>query len=74
MKFWQQTYFWKKLEESLALISGITITTAGFEGASSRFFIVVGICGIVAKLIFIWIEDKDNNGVVDIFDKWKKGS
>lgn len=69
MKFYHRTDFWRKLEQTLALLSGIGLTTAGFEKAPYWFFIVLGSCGVLGKIFFIWMEDKDNNGVIDWFEK-----
>lgn len=67
-KLYHRTDFWGKMEKTLALLSGVGLTTAGFEKAPYWVFIVLGIVGVVGKAFFIWMEDKDNNGVIDIFE------
>jgi len=68
MSIFYKTEFWKKFEQTLSLVGGIGITTAGFEHAPYWVFIAFGGCAITAKIVFIWIEDKDNNGRVDWFE------
>lgn len=69
MKFYHKTSFWKKLETQLSIFSGFTVVGMGYEHAPYWSFMLVGVFGIIAKSIFIWIEDHDNNGIVDIFEK-----
>jgi len=68
MNIIHKTEFWKKSEQTLSLLGGIGITTAGFEHAPYWVFIAFGACAVIAKIIFIWVEDKDNNGKIDWFD------
>jgi membrane protein YdbS with pleckstrin-like domain len=69
MSFLHKTSFWIKFEQTLSLIGGVGITTAGFEKAPYWVFIAFGICAVAAKIVFIWIEDKDNNGIIDWLEK-----
>ena len=69
MSILSKTIFWTKTEQTLSLLGGIGITTAGFEHAPYWVFIAFGACAVLAKIIFIWIDDKDNNGTIDWFDK-----
>ena len=68
MSIFTKTIFWKKSEQTLSLVGGIGITTAGFEQAPYWVFIAFGSCAVIAKVLFIWIEDKDNDGIIDIFE------
>jgi len=67
VKFYKKTLFWVKLEQTLSLIGGIGITTAGFEKAPYWVFIAFGASAVAAKIMFIWIDDKDNDGIIDWF-------
>jgi len=68
MKNWYKTEFWKKFEQTLSLLGGIGVTTAGFEQAPYWVFILFGSFAILAKVVFIWIDDKDNNGIIDWYE------
>lgn len=68
MSILHRTEFWKKSEQTLSLIGGIGITTAGFEQAPYWVFILFGACAVMAKIVFIWVDDKDNNGKIDWFE------
>jgi len=69
MNVFYKTAFWHKSEQTLSLLGGIGITTAGFEHAPYWVFITFGACAVMAKVLFIWVEDKDNNGQIDWFEK-----
>lgn len=68
MSIFHKTEFWKKSEQTLSLIGGIGVTTAGFEQAPYWVFILFGIFAVSAKIVFVWIDDKDNNGTIDWFE------
>jgi len=68
MSIIHKTKFWTKSEQTLSLLGGVGITTAGFEQAPYWVFIAFGACAVGAKIIFIWIDDKDNNGTIDWFE------
>lgn len=62
------------MEKTLALLSGIGLTTAGLEKAPYWFFIALGATGVLSKSFFIWMEDKDNNGLIDLFENTDDGT
>ena len=69
MSILHKSEFWRKSEQTLSLIGGIGITTAGFEQAPYWVFIAFGGCAVMAKILFIWVEDKDNDGIIDWFNE-----
>lgn len=71
-KFWKYTTFWDKVIKSLALFGPGGGVVAG-KYLDDPFWIGVGIVSaLVAGWLAIWMVDKDNNGIVDIFEKKKK--
>lgn len=71
-KWWHSVSFWTKLKGTLVSI-GVGSEIALFVGDSSHVwkYIVLG-ATILGMLITNWIEDKNNNGIVDIFEKKPK--
>ncbi len=61
--------FWTKLKGTIAVIT--TLVEAGlFIAESDHLYKVLTLgIGAVATLISIYIEDKNNNGIVDAFEK-----
>jgi hypothetical protein len=39
----------------------------GINEVHYGWFIAIGICGLVGKLILIWFEDINKDGIADIF-------
>jgi hypothetical protein len=67
MSFYKKTIFWTNLRNSLvALTGGTPIIIHEMGGADAWMWVGAGI-GIAATWISIWITDKDNDGVVDMF-------
>lgn len=71
MKFWKYTSFWNYVIKTLALLGtpgGIAI--AQWQN-DPTWLTVTGISAFLSAALGIWIVDKDNNGIVDIFEKKK---
>ncbi len=71
MKFWTKTNFWQTLIKSLALFG----TPAGIGIAQWQndplWLTVTGVCGFLSAWLAIVMVDKDNNGIIDWFEKDK---
>lgn len=70
VKFWQKVSFWFKLKAvflSLGIGSEIGLYFGEQEGHGYK--IAVGVATAIAMLITHLIEDKDNDGQADIFQK-----
>jgi hypothetical protein len=65
-KWWHRMTFWKKVERSLGVIGALGVMELGIQEAPYQYFIVIGIVGVISKLILIWIEDNDGDGIADI--------
>jgi hypothetical protein len=68
IKWWQKFSFWMKMKSVLAAL-GIGGEVALFMGDSGQAYkwLVAG-ATVVAIIITHLIEDKDNNGVADLFE------
>lgn len=66
-RIWKNMSFWNKIERIFGLVGGVTVADLGYNGADPKWFIIIGIVGVLAKILHILIEDVDNNGIVDLF-------
>lgn len=68
MKFWKKTIFWSNVTKTLALFGPTGGVIAG-KYTDDPFRLTVGmVCVGLAAAIAIWMADKDNNGIVDLFE------
>ena len=67
MSLWKKTLFWTKVKDSLAI--GAILSQAGLEvgNASETVKLIVAGGSILAYLVGMWMEDRDKDGIVDIF-------
>lgn len=68
MKFWKKVIFWDRFRNTLALLGAPGGAVAGYVQTDPVWLTVGAVCGFVAAAIAIWMVDKNNNGVVDIFE------
>jgi hypothetical protein len=69
VKWWKRISFWNKLRSILTAL-GAGGEVALIIGESSHSYkYVVGIATVVMILITHLIEDRNNNGIADIFEK-----
>jgi len=67
-KWWARMSFWNKIEKSIGVLGGLTIAGLGIEKVDQIWFVVIGASGVLYKLLQVWFEDLNSNGVVDIFE------
>jgi hypothetical protein len=67
-KFWKKFSFWMKLKAILATlgIGGEVALFMGDAGQGYKWFVAAAT--VVAIIITHLIEDKDNNGIADLFE------
>lgn len=71
-KFWKYTTFWERVIKSLALLGPTGGVIAG-KYLEDPFWVGAGvISALIAGWLAIWMTDKDNDGIVDLFQKKKK--
>lgn len=71
-KWWKKMYFWTKLRATIASVGIGSEITLFMIDSNPTWKIVAVVSTIVGILITTWIEDKDNDGVVDIFQTKKR--
>jgi hypothetical protein len=71
-KFWINIGFWTKLKGLIALFGAGGEITLFMTDQAAKWHIVMGVATVLVFLITQVIEDKDNNGLVDLFEKKKK--
>lgn len=65
-RWWHKMSFWDKLEKSFALAGSLTVAELAHLQVDYKWLVAAGLVGFSAKLIHIWIEDKNSNGIADI--------
>ncbi len=71
-KLWKKVGFWMKLKVSIASVGIGSEVFMHFADTHPTWKIVAGVGTIVGILISVWIEDKNNDGIVDLFQDDKK--
>ena len=69
MKVWQKISFWNKIQLTVQSILTLTQLSLIFGNAQHIFNVVVTARQLLGLIIPIWMEDKDNDGNVDLFQK-----
>lgn len=71
MSIWTKAVFWTKVKDSLAI--GGLLTQGGMEALNSSEVVkqITAAATIIAYLVGMWMEDRDKDGVVDIFQSEK---
>jgi len=64
--------FWTKLKSSIAFGGIGTEFTLFMADSADVWKWIAGGATVLSYLITIWIEDKNNNGIVDLFEDEKK--
>jgi hypothetical protein len=67
IKWWHKMTVWDKIERTLGLVGAGAVTEMAVHEVPYGWFIIVGICGLLSKLVLIWIQDNDGDGIADIF-------
>lgn len=73
-RFYQSITFWTKAKSLIALFGAGGEITLFMTDQAAKWHIVMGIATLLGFLITNVIEDKNNNGVVDLFEKKKKSN
>lgn len=68
MSIWKRALLWVKVKDTLAI--GSILSQAGMEigNTSESIKLWIGLGSLIGYLVGMWMEDKDKNGVVDIFE------
>lgn len=67
MSIWKRAIIWVKIKDSLAL--GGILGQAGMEvlNTSEAIKLWVAVGTVLGYLVGMWMEDKNNDGIVDLF-------
>lgn len=69
MSYLKTVSFWTKLNHSIQLFGTGSQLALVAAQASPVWNYVTGGATVVAALVTIWMEDRNNDGVVDVFEK-----
>lgn len=66
---YKDTSFWTKISHTFQLFGTGGQVALALNHALPIWNIVTGVATIAGMVLSIWMDDKDNNGKVDIFEK-----
>lgn len=69
MSYFKTVSFWNKMNHSVQLFGTGSQLTLVAADASPIWNYVAGAATTIAMLFTIWMEDKNENGLVDVFEK-----
>lgn len=69
MSIWKKALLWTKIKDTFAL--GGILSQAGMEmlNTNEKIQLSVAVGTVLGYLIGMWFEDKDKDGIVDIFQQ-----
>lgn len=70
-KIWKTISFWTKLKATIGIFAAGSDVILLANNANPLWHGVVIISTILGLLLTAWIEDKDNDGIVDLFEDVK---
>lgn len=70
-QFFKKMSFWLKLKATIALFGSGGELTLLITDAGKGWHVVMVAATLLSLAITQWFEDKDNNGIVDIFEEEK---
>ena len=69
MKIWQKMSTWKKIQLTIQAILSLAQLSLIFGQSQHIYNVFITAGQLLALIIPIWIEDRDNDGHVDLFQK-----
>lgn len=66
--FWKKTLFWENIKRSCAVFGAPTTAGLAFVEAQTGWVIASGLLSGLGAFIAIWLTDRNNNGVIDLFE------
>lgn len=78
MGYWKRTEFWGKFRDTFALLGSFAQLVmnggnqTGITDISPKWILFSAVMTIVGTAIGIWMTDKNNDGIVDMFEPEKK--
>ena len=69
MNFWKKITFWNKVQLTVQSILTVTQLSLIFGNAQHIYNVLVTVGQLIGLIIPIWMEDRDSDGTVDLFQK-----
>jgi hypothetical protein len=66
---WKRYSVWMKLKDSIQAIGTVTQLSLIFENSQFIWNIITAAIQLGGLLIPIWIEDRNQDGLIDVFEK-----
>jgi len=72
VKYWHTAGFWSKVRVTIGLFGPSSEVVMILKDVNEDLQLVLTILGFLGYALSIWMEDKDENGIVDIFENKPK--
>ncbi len=66
--FYKKTIFWEGIKRTCAVYGAPATAGLSFMDAGSGWVILSGVLAGLGAFVSIWLTDKNNNGVIDLFE------
>jgi hypothetical protein len=71
IRIWQTMSFWNRIERTLGILGGSATILEAVFGASPAVIAVTSGFTMLSQSLSVWFDDKDEDGVPDIFQPEK---
>lgn len=72
LQFWKRTIFWSVIRDCLAMFGMPSGAFAAYIDTNPKMLWISAACATLIGIMAKYFVDKDNDGVVDIFQKKRK--
>ena len=69
MNYFKRASVWSKIKDTIQVIGTFTQLSLIFGDSQHIYNVIVAIVQLAGMIIPIWLEDKDHDDVIDIFQK-----
>ena len=69
MSYWKKASFWNKVKDTIHFLGTATQLTLILGDSAHIWNFITAAAQVLGSIIAIWMEDKDKDGEVDVFQK-----
>lgn len=69
MSYWKYASFWQKIKDTIQILGTFTQLSLVFGDAQHIYNALTAAIQLLALLLPVWFEDKNRDGVVDLYQQ-----